>query len=350
MFTPLLLSLYCLLVMAASLAGGALPSLFRITHTSLQVLMSGIGGFMLGVAVLHLLPHAFGELRSMDWAAGCMLVGMVAMFFMIRVFHVHQHVVMEPERHEQGHHHHEPHAAACDHSHHHPHAPDPCLHDNRFSWMGLALGLAIHTLIDGIALGAAVASGAAHDSWWLGVTESFAIFLAVALHKPLDSLSITTTMTAGGWSPRQRWLANLGFALMAPLGAALFYFGVAQSSSLQHLIVGSALAFAAGVFLCVSLADILPELSFHSHDRFTLSAALLLGVAAAYGIGFLEPPHVHTSSSANAAMGEPTSPAINKQALPGINAGPTSPSGAMGVNAPENFAIPLTASASRSRS
>jgi zinc and cadmium transporter len=301
MFTVTLLAVYCLLVGAASLAGGLLPSLLRLSHTGLQVLMSAVGGFMLGVAVLHLLPHAFGELHSMDWIAGWMLVGMVAMFFMIRVFHVHQHVVMEPERHERGHHHHhEPHdhhahAEACDHPHHHAHAPDPCLHDRRFSWMGLALGLAIHTLIDGLALGAVVASSIAYDNWWQGFMESFAIFLAVALHKPLDAMSITTTMAAGGWSPRERWLANVGFALMAPLGAALFYFGVAQSSSLQHLIVGSALAFAAGVFLCVALADILPELSFHSHDRFTLSASLLLGVAAAYAIGFLEPPHVHST-------------------------------------------------------
>ncbi len=98
MFTVTLLAVYCLLVGAASLAGGLLPSLLRLSHTGLQVLMSAVGGFMLGVAVLHLLPHAFGELHSMDWIAGWMLVGMVAMFFMIRVFHVHQHVVMEPER------------------------------------------------------------------------------------------------------------------------------------------------------------------------------------------------------------------------------------------------------------
>jgi zinc and cadmium transporter len=296
MFALALLAVYCTLVAAASLFGGALPSLFRLGHTAMQALMSGVGGFMIGVAVLHLLPHAFAELRSIDWTAGCMLAGMVVMFFMIRVLHVHQHAVMEPEQHEQGHDHphHHSHADECDHPHHAPHAPEACLHDSRFSWMGLALGLAMHTLIDGLAIGAAVVSGMAHEHWWQTVTESFAIFLAVALHKPLDALSITTTMTAGGWSTRQRLAANVGFALMAPLGAALFYFGVAQGNSLQHLIVGSALAFAAGVFLCVSLADILPELSFHSHDRFTLSAALLLGIAAAYAIGFLEPPHTQS--------------------------------------------------------
>lgn len=292
--SALLLLLYCLLVVAASLAGGAMPSLLKLSHTALQVLMSGVGGFMIGVAVLHLLPHAYGELRSIDSAALWMLIGMVAMFFMIRVFHVHQHAVMEPHQHEHGHEHHGP---ACDHPHHDQHAHDPCLKDSRFSWMGLALGLAIHTLIDGLALGAAVAASSAEDDAWQAFTGSVAIFLAVALHKPLDAFSITTTMAAGGWSAHQRWLANIGFALMCPLGAAFFFFGASQSSEFQREIIGAALAFSAGVFLCVSLADILPELSFHSHDRWTLSSALLLGIAAAYGIGSLEPPHSHQGPS-----------------------------------------------------
>ena len=42
-----------------------------------------------------------------------------------------------------------------------------------------------------------------------------------------------------------------------------------------------------------SLADLLPEVTFHSHDRVWLTAALFLGVALAWGIGFLEPMHAH---------------------------------------------------------
>jgi zinc and cadmium transporter len=59
----------------------------------------------------------------------------------------------------------------------------------------------------------------------------------------------------------------------------------------RYLIVGCALAFSAGVFLCISLADLLPELAFHAHDRFPLTMMLFLGVALAWLIGFLEPPH-----------------------------------------------------------
>jgi zinc and cadmium transporter len=279
-----LLLLYCLVIFAASLFGGALPTLLRLSHTALQTLMSGVGGFMIGVAILHLLPHSHAQLRSIDATALWMLIGVVAMFFLIRVFHVHQHAVMEPERHEHVHHHeHEHHA--CTHEHH---SHDPCLTDRRFSWLGLALGLALHTLIDGFALAAVVVAGSSDQPAWDRFMQSVAIFLAVALHKPLDSLSITTTMIAGGWTDRERRWANVGFALMCPLGALLFYAG---SMTMSPTMIGAALGFSAGVFLCVSLADILPELSFHSHDRWTLSAALLIGIAAAVAIGFLEPGH-----------------------------------------------------------
>jgi hypothetical protein len=59
------------------------------------------------------------------------------------------------------------------------------------------------------------------------------------------------------------------------------------------MVVGCALAFAAGVFLCISLADLLPEVTFHTHDRMRLTTFLLLGVTLAYGIGYLEPVHSH---------------------------------------------------------
>jgi len=84
---------------------------------------------------------------------------------------------------------------------------------------------------------------------------------------------------------------------MCPLGALLFFLGVQQFSENQHVIIGCALAFSAGVFLCISLGDLLPEMEFHSHNRFRLSFVLLLGIALAYGIGFLEPSHVHDHGS-----------------------------------------------------
>lgn len=307
-----LLVIYCVLIVIVSLGGGWLPKLMRLTHTRMQFMMSLVGGLMLGVGLLHLIPHAAAMVGSFDYAMMAALVGLLFMFALIRVFHVHQHGTLEDDGHSACNHDHhvdevigqpeltviQPVAAVKtqhDHGHHyHHHHHDHAAPATAYSWLGLAFGLALHTLIDGMALGATVAS----ESLFHAGDSSFHLlglgtFLAVALHKPLDAMSITTVMHAGKWSDRTIGWINFAFSLMCPLGAALFYFGVDAMGEHQALVVGTALAFAGGVFLCISLADILPEVSFHSHDRFALTSALLVGVLLAYGIGFLEPEHAH---------------------------------------------------------
>ncbi|MBM4077955.1 MAG: iron permease, partial [Planctomycetes bacterium] len=118
-------------------------------------------------------------------------------------------------------------------------------------------------------------------------------FLGVVLHKPLDSLSITTLMVAEGWSAISKRVVNVGYGLMCPLGALGFYMGIARFGASHDVALAAALAFSAGVFLCISLSDLLPEVQFHSHDRLTLSFGLLLGVLLAFAIGYLEPAHSH---------------------------------------------------------
>ena len=260
--------LYCALIIAASLAGGFLPNLLRLTHTQMQVLMSFVGGLMLGVALLYLLPHAINELGSVDTATIALLTGLLAMFFLIRIFHVHQHA--------------SPLVSSAEDCH---------LHQHRFSWIGLALGLGLHTILDGVALAASVVAASHVES--AGLLLGLGTFVAILLHKPLDALSITTVMRAGGWSARATLLVNLGFALTCPLGALAFYLGTGTEQGTEQVAVGLALGAAAGVFLCIALADILPELRFHSHDRLKLSLALLLGVLLAYAVSQLEPSHSH---------------------------------------------------------
>src|SRR5690606_29952744 len=80
MWPFVLLTSYCLLVMASSLLGGVLPTLLRITHTRMQLTMSFVGGLMLGVAVVHLLPHSILMMRDgnafrLDSSMFWMLVG-----------------------------------------------------------------------------------------------------------------------------------------------------------------------------------------------------------------------------------------------------------------------------------
>jgi zinc and cadmium transporter len=289
MWPYLLIAGYCLLVALASLAGGTLPALLRLTHTRMQLIMSFVGGLVLAVALLHMLPHAAVETGSVDRAVWAALAGLLTMFFLIRTFHVHQHGPVDAPAASHCDHDH-PHDA-CDH-HDYPVDGDHCpTHRHRYSWIGLFVGLTLHTLMDGIAIAASVTAEARHPeaAGMLGLGT----FLAVLLHKPLDAMSITSVMAASGWSKKSLQMANVGFATASVAGAIAFCLGVQQFVEHQHTVVGLALGFSAGVFLCIALADILPEVQFHAHDRMKLSTALILGVLFASALGFFESPHQH---------------------------------------------------------
>jgi zinc and cadmium transporter len=150
--------------------------------------------------------------------------------------------------------------------------------------------LAIHTLLDGVALGATLKAESLHGAGWLG---GLGMALAIVLHKPLDSLAFTTLMSSNGVPSSTRWLFNLLYAALCPIGAGLFLLGVTAIVSDTHTFVGYSLALSAGVFICVALADLLPEMEFHTHHRFQLSLALLAGIGLAWAIQFLEPAHLH---------------------------------------------------------
>ena len=89
MSPAVILTIYCLLIVASSLFGGFLPSLMRLTHTRLQMMMSCVGGLMLGIGIFHLLPHAVNEQVSLDRALWWMMGGLLTTFFLIRIFHFH---------------------------------------------------------------------------------------------------------------------------------------------------------------------------------------------------------------------------------------------------------------------
>jgi zinc and cadmium transporter len=269
------LTFFCVFIALASLFGGSLPALVRLTHRRIQLTLSFVSGVMLGVALLALLPHSIQMLGSADAALTTCLAGLLFMFFMVRMFHFHQHDLAFEDQHDHKQ------KELCDHDHdqHHVHCNH---HDGAvdFSWVGLCFGLAVHTIIDGIALAAATQTNAP-IGYSIGGTG---VFLAILLHKPLDALSITSLMSAKGWSKSKQLIVNLIFCLMCPLGALVFALSIEQFVDIRAGVLGVALAFSAGIFLCISLGDILPEVHFHSHDRVQLSIMLLMGVLLAFVI------------------------------------------------------------------
>jgi len=276
-----LLAIYCVLVMLASLAGGWLLLAIHLTHTRLQMAVSFVAGLMLGIALLHFLPDASEHLQSLDKTVNWLLGGFLAMFFVQRFFHFHHHDLPEGDPED---------CCGHDHPHEHEHDHTKTLADKsakQLSWLGTALGLTLHSLLDGLALAAAVAAGATGHAQIAGL----GVALVVILHKPFDAMAVSTLMHAGGKSKFSRHVLNGLFALASPLGAALFYLGAGTFANGSVPVLGYALAFCAGSFLCIASSDLLPELQFHSHDRFKLSVMLILGLAVAILIKGLEVGH-----------------------------------------------------------
>lgn len=269
--TPLLI-VYCVLILLASLAGGWIPLLVRLTHQRMQLAISLVAGFIFGIALLHMVPHALAESGSDEAVMLWVLVGFLVMFFLERFFCFHHHdapAADEIDGHEDGHAHTES-------------------HGHELAWSGAAVGLTLHSILAGIALAAANQAAEPGHWAWPGV----GVFLVIILHKPLDSMTLGTLMAMGGWSARSRHLVNGLFALAIPVGAIVFHVGAAAMSE-SGGAVAPALAFSAGVFMCIAMSDLLPELQFHRHDRTKLSIALILGLLMAWSISHLESSHTH---------------------------------------------------------
>lgn len=296
------LALYSGLILAASVAGGFVPLLGRISHSRLQLYLSLSAGVMIGASFFHVMPDAIEKLEKSTVSFGWwMSLGVVGLFCIERFIAPHSHEIDTQHVHDHGHHH------ACDPDHSSPSTlhPPPSTHlaaaPAVAGWMAV-LGLTLHTFMNGFGLAGAVQSdfharqtGAAPLEG--GVIPGLALFLAIAFHKPADALAISTVLSRKGVHRRKILLVQLGFAAMIPFGAVTFL--LAKQMILTHpdsplagsaidQLTGAALAFSAGTFLFIALSDLLPEVQFHRHDRLWLFLALIAGVALMGGIAYLE--------------------------------------------------------------
>jgi len=248
------LALYAGAILVGALAGGALPLVGAMRRS--DALLSFSAGVMLGAAFFHMLPEAV-EGAGLS-ALPFVLVGFLTLFLLERFVLVH--VCAEPG----------PTVEALLHPHgtpgyEHAHGATGC--DVHTLGMAAFVGLSLHTLLDGFALGAASSDRA------LG----FLVFLAILAHKIPNSFSLSAILRAEGYSRRRALAMNAAFAAMVPAGAALYLVvrGLVNAPSFTAL----ALAASAGTFLHLALSDILPDLHRRGGSKLKLSAALLVGVS-----------------------------------------------------------------------
>ena len=248
-----ILLVYCVAIMGASLVGGKLSELMTMTHLRMQLVMSLVSGFIVGIAVHHLLPHSMEYIsgpKAWEHVSLWMLAGIVMMVLLLQTFNFHQHEI--PDTSERA-----------------------TIHPA--SLWGILFGLVLHSSVEGIALGAGVLADLNRGG---SMPESLGIFLVILFHKPLDAWTIMGLAKSSGQKPSIRTLINILFSLITPLTMILSYWGMgALISAGSTSIVGYIMAFASGTFLCISLSDLLPEIQSHRHDRGKLTLTFLGGIA-----------------------------------------------------------------------
>jgi len=259
------LAFYTGAILAGALAGGALPLFGRLRRSDL--LLSFSAGIMLGAAFLHMLPEAVESAGAA--AIPFVLVGFILMYVLERLVLVHLCAEPGPNATLSGE------AAPVVHGHGHDHIGCEVHTLGLAAWVGMSL----HTIVDGFALGAASVTPE------LGLL----VFLAILAHKVPNAFSLSAILVAEGHSRRRALLLNGAFALMLPLGVGLFV--LARELVQVRTFTGLALAASAGTFLHLSVSDILPDLHRRGGSKWRLSGAVLAGVGAMALLGFVRHTH-----------------------------------------------------------
>jgi zinc and cadmium transporter len=218
-------------------AGGNLLGGYFVVYRNwprrfLQYFLALGAGYMLAVAFLDVMPEAVR--LAGEGAFVFILIG----YFLIHLF---EHTIA-PHFHfgEETH---------CEEvSHHHARTT-------------MVLGLAIHTLFDGVA----IASGFLVSNW-LGAV----IFVAIFLHKLPEGFTAASVVLASGQSRRNAILA-------AGLIGAATLVGVFLTTLLQSQLK-YALPLSGGVTLYVAATDLLPEVNREPSWR--IAALVFVGVAS----------------------------------------------------------------------
>lgn len=207
---------------------------------NLIYLLSFSAGVLLSFSLIHLLPEAIEENKSgFFWIMGSFLV-----------FYGLEHLL----------------------GMHHCHEGEECrTHETLtlVSWLGLLL----HSLIDGVVIGAGF-----EVSKKLGILST----LAVLLHEIPEGVSSMSVMIYGGREIKESFLRSVWVALATPIGAIFTFLLI---KNLDEGFLGALLAVAAGSFLYVASADLIPEI--HKKSKVLNIVLTLLGTAVPVLISFL---------------------------------------------------------------
>lgn len=195
-------------------------------------------GTLLGDAFLHLIPESYGK-DSGNSVALSLMGGMLAFFVLEKFIHWH-----------------------------HCHDIDCEQNNPTFSYV-IMIGDAAHNFIDGMIIAA---------SYLVSIPIGIATTLAVIFHEIPHEVGDFASMLYGGFSKMKALWYNFLAGIVAIFGAlAVLLINVNIADTTKYLI-----PFAAGGFIYVASADIIPEL--HKSTKISHSFLQLLCIVAGMGI------------------------------------------------------------------
>ena len=149
--------------------------------------------------------------------------------------------------------------------------PHAVHHDEDKDLLGLSatIGLLVHALVDGIAVGASVSSSN---------ETGLIVFVAIMLHKGPAAFGLTSFLKHIKISESKSKWYLFAFALASPIMAILAFFVLRDTSFATVDNIGLALLFSAGTFIYVATVDVLPEVHSHDHNHDPPVWFVILGI------------------------------------------------------------------------
>jgi len=194
-------------------------------------------GTLLGDAFIHLIPEAVEESGFNLLISSYILTGIGFSFVVEKIIHWR-----------------------------HCHHPTTKTHPHPLTAMNL-VGDSIHNFIDGIIIAA---------SYLISIPIGIATTIAVVFHEIPQEISDFGVLIYGGYSKNKALLMNFLIALTAVIGAVITLIIGMQSESLIIFLI----PFAAGNFIYIATADLIPEL----HKSVALKQSLLQLILFIIGI------------------------------------------------------------------
>ncbi|OGI85763.1 hypothetical protein A3A05_02135 [Candidatus Nomurabacteria bacterium RIFCSPLOWO2_01_FULL_41_12] len=204
-------------------------------------------GALLGDAFIHLIPEALENSTNINLTGTLIIFGVMIFFILEKFLHWHHHGEDKEE------------------THIHPMGQLVLFSDG------------IHNFIDGIIIGA---------SFLISVPIGIATTIAVILHEIPQEIGDFAVLLHSGYSKTRALWLNFLSALLSVFGVII----ILILNQIEQIVTLWLLPIAAGGFIYIAVADLIPELQKTKEARYSILQllAVVLGISAMLALTLLE--------------------------------------------------------------